>query len=100
MCVYLFTGVYMFHYVLICLFCMCVIVDSSRISMYLCRLRQRRQGIVNCAFIRLCTAPFTFPHREDDGVELASQCLADLHAVCVLLVSKGIELRDHVLCHH
>lgn len=49
---------------------------------------------MNRAFIPLYTAPFTYPHGEDDGVELAcqSKCLVLLHAVSVLLVSKGIKL--------
>lgn len=66
--------------------------------MYLCGLRQRRQGIMNCASICLCTAPFTYPHGEDDDVELASQCkcLVALHAVCLLLVNKGTEVREQV----
>ncbi len=57
---------------------------------------------MNCAFIPLCTAPFIYPHGEDDGVELACQCkcLPALHATRVLLVSKGIELGEQALWLH
>lgn len=53
---------------------------------------------MNSAFIPFCAAPFTYPHVEDDGVELP--CLAALHALSVLLVSKGIKLGEQVLWHH
>lgn len=81
--------------------CARLIVHVNWFSVYVCGLRQKRQGIMNCAFIPSCTAPFTYPHGED-GVELACQCqcLVALHAVCVLLVSKGIKLGEQALWHH
>lgn len=95
--VYLCKVLLLFTHFVIC-FCvcayMCVIVHVSWFSVYLCGLRQRRQSIMNWAFIPLHTAPFTYPHGEDDGVELAcqSKCLVPLHAVSVLSVRKGIKL--------
>lgn len=107
-CACVCTGVYIYHYVLVCV-CMCLHVCNCAcklsicvFSVYLCGSRQRRRGIMNCTFISLCMAPFTYPQGEDDGVELACQCkcLAVVHAACVLLVSKGIKLREQALWHH
>lgn len=99
------TFVYMLCHFLVCVcmcVCMCVIVHVSWFGVYLCGSRQRRQGIMNCAFIPLCIAPFTYPHGEDDGVELTCQCkcLAALHATSVLLVSKGIKPGEQALWLH
>lgn len=82
--------------------CVCVIVLVSWYGVYLCGSRQSRQGIMNYALIPLCTAPFTYPRGEDDGVELACQykCFEAPHAVSVLLVCKGIKLGEQALWHH
>ncbi len=82
---------------LVCI-CMCVIVHVSWFIVYLCDSWQRRQGIMNCAFISLCTAPFTYPHGKDDGVELACQCkcFAVLHAVSVLWLAKVLNLESRL----
>lgn len=56
---------------------------------------------MNCALIPHSTAPFTYPHGEDDGVELACQCKClaapALHAGSVLLVGKGIKFGEQAL---
>ena len=81
---------------------MCVCVCTCRLfCVYPCGSRQRRQGIMNCAFIPLCTAPFTYPHGEDDGVKLACQwrCSAVLHAAWLFRVSRGIKLGEQALRH-
>lgn len=78
-----------------------VLVHVNPFYVYQRGLRQRRKGVMNCAFIPLCRAPFTYPHGEYDGVELACQCkcLVVLHAVSVLFVSKGIKLGEQDLWH-
>lgn len=101
MCIFICTALYMCCFLPMCV-CMCVIVHIIWFSVYLCASSERRQGIMICTFIPLCTAPFTYPHGEDACIELACQCecLAALHAASVLLVSKGIIHGERALWLH
>lgn len=91
-----FTAIYMFCYGLMHI-CMCVIAYVSRFSVSV-----RGQDIMICTFIRLWRAPFTYPRGAETGIQLACHCkyLAVLHAVSVLLASKGIIHEEQALWLH